>query len=79
MDDPLLYALIKYIADIVKLGLGDVEIDGLDITQLTDHHFPDLGDILMNGESGARHASDEFLDFERLHFNMTSLLVIFFT
>ena len=79
MDDPLLYALIKYIADIVKLGLGDVEVDGDDITQLTDHHFPDLADILLNGESGARHASDEFLDFERLHFNMTSLLVIFFT
>ena len=78
MDDPLLYALIKYAADIVKLGLGDVEVDGVDVTNLTEHHFPELGTILLDDESGARHASDDFIDFERLHFNMKSLLVIFF-
>ena len=76
-DAPLLYALVKYIADIVKLGLGDVEVDGDDVTELTERHFPDLSALLLGDESGSRHASSEFIDFGRLLFNLKSLLVIF--
>lgn len=76
IDENFIYSHIKYLADIIKLGLGDVEVSGDDITNLTTRHLPELSAILLEDDDGERRASSGYIDFERFHFHMVTLLVI---